>query len=145
MTITSHQIHSVLRTYGKQLRRGLKLNRIRQIDEGEAVDQVRISSEAKRRQVVEQVASEILLRMTDPAAQSGDVQRRIVRDLSEELGTPVQLAFNENDGLFDINLLDPETGRASGRLEGEDRIKTNNRLVEIARKVVDETTLKGKQ
>ena len=50
MTITSNQIHSVLRTYSKQLKRGLRLNRIRQMETAGSVDTISISAEAKRKQ-----------------------------------------------------------------------------------------------
>ncbi|MEW5722980.1 MAG: DVU0524 family FlgM-associated protein [Thermodesulfobacteriota bacterium] len=141
MTITSHQIHNVLRTYGKQLRRGLRLSRIRSSETQPAVDKVQISSEARRKQVVQVVASEILLRLAN-GAQPDEVADRVLSTLNQEYGQPLEVAFDEEAGWFDFYVTDPATGQTR-KLEGEDKRNLNARLVNITETVVDATMLKG--
>ena len=143
MTITSHQIQSVLRTYSKQLRRGLRLNRIRQIESAKSMDKISISSEARRRQVVERVAAELMARLGGPGAADDDVAGRVMDSLSGEFGQPLQLEFDEETGRFDFDVLDEKTGAVVRRLEGEDKENMNSRLVTITEQVVDETMFKG--
>ncbi|MEW6263498.1 MAG: DVU0524 family FlgM-associated protein [Thermodesulfobacteriota bacterium] len=143
MTITSHQIHNVLRTYGKQLRRGLRLNRIKQADTSQPVDTIKISPEAKRAMVVERVAADILGRLADRSTGNTDVEQKVMDLLIKEYGRPVSLEFDEDKGRFEFNLLDSESGSVIETLAGEEADKLNSLLAQIAEQVVDQTMLKG--
>lgn len=143
MTISSHQIHNVLRTYGKQLRRGLRINRMKQIEAGHSGDKVQISSEAKRMQVVERVASEILLGFANPEDKLGEPQKEVLNTLNEEYGEPLSLAFHQESGKFAFAVLDRKTGEPVKSLIGEESEKMNSRLVEITENMVDQTMIKG--
>ncbi len=137
MTITSHQIHSVLRTYGKQLRRGFRLNRMKATNTVESVDRIRISPEAKRMQVIDRVASEILFRLTEPSGQWGDVEKEIVTTLSKEYGQALRLSYNADKEVFQFSAIAEETGETIKVLEDEEAAFLQNRLVDITRSVVD--------
>jgi hypothetical protein len=141
MTITSHQIHSVLRTYGKQLRRGMRINRMRAAEAAAGPDRVKISSEAKRRQVVERVASEILFRLADPGDKRQGVEKEIVDRLSQAFGRPLELSFDHEQGLFKFHVVDADTGYVSDTVTGEDAERLQHILVDVTRETVDQTMM----
>ncbi|MFH1140015.1 MAG: DVU0524 family FlgM-associated protein [Pseudomonadota bacterium] len=143
MTITSHQIQSVLRTYGKQLRRGMRLNRIKSAESGQAVDKLDISPEARRRQVVERVASEMVYRLSDPEARTEGVGLEIVNELSQDYGQPLTMSYNEEEGDFEFMAVDSESGQIIDEVDPGEKEKLNRRLMEITRKKVDQTMVKG--
>ena len=141
MTISSQQIHNVLRTYGKQLRRGLQLNRAKQAESGEKADKVSISSNAKRMMVVERVAEEIQLRLADPSTSNGEVEQQIIASLAEEYGQPLQLNYDPVHGRFKFDVIDESTGETVKSLTPEETETINQRLVQITRDMVNRTML----
>jgi len=141
MTISSQQIQSVLRTYGKQLRRGFRLNRMKAANAAESVDRIRISPEAKRLQVIDRVASEILFRLTEPNAQWGEVEREIVDTLSNEYGQALKLSYDSEKEVFQFGVIDEESGEIIKMLEDEEAAFLQNRLVDITRSLVDRNML----
>jgi hypothetical protein len=141
MTISSQQIHNVLRTYGKQLRRGLRLNRMKQAESVGTPDQVRISSEAKRMMVVERVAAEILLRLADPVNNKGEVEREIISSLNKEYGQPLRLGFDSEHDRFKFDVIDESTGEIVKSLTSEETMQLNQRLAQITKETVDRTML----
>lgn len=70
MTISTQQIHTVLRTYNKQL----KLSGVNRYNKGtlpqSMKDEVEISMEGKRQQIYKQTANHILQKLTSNAAAS---------------------------------------------------------------------------
>ena len=140
MSITSHQIHSVVRTYGKQLRRGMRLNRIKNIEVSQAADKINISAEAKRIQVVERVASEIMFRLAEPAGERGKVEKEILDVLNADYGRTLDLSYNDESGRFSFAELD-EDGEVVRVLDAEESEKLNERLVKITEDVVDRTMM----
>ena len=143
MTISSHQIHSVLRTYGKQLRRGIRINRIKQVEAEQAEDRVQISSDAKRRMVVERVSAQLLMGMAGPGPRNEEVEEEIVSTLEEEYGQPLGLAFDTKNSRFKFNVLDAKNGETIRTIEGEEADQLNERLVDLTEKYVDRTMVKG--
>ena len=141
MTISSHQIHSVLRTYGKQLRRGIRLNRMKNVNAAESGDRIRISPEAKRLQVIDRVASEILFRLSEPSAQWGDVEKEIMATLSKEYGHALALSYHAAKEVFQFSIMDEKSGEIIKALDDEEAAFLQNRLVEITRSVVDRNML----
>ena len=141
MTITSQQIHSVLRTYGKQLRRGQRLNRIRSAESKDPVDTIQISPQAKRQQVVDRVASDILSRMADQGPGDNDVERDIMKALSAEYGRQVDMRYNSQSGRFDFYDVS-SGGQAKPTAVGPaDQERLNSLLQDTARRVVDRTMI----
>ncbi|OGW17588.1 MAG: hypothetical protein A3G93_13725 [Nitrospinae bacterium RIFCSPLOWO2_12_FULL_45_22] len=65
MSISLSQIHSVLKTYNRQLKLEKTNNPTRKEDySSEVIDNVTISSEAKKRQLIEQILSQAVERFT---------------------------------------------------------------------------------
>ena len=141
MTISSHQIHSVLRIYGQQFKRGMGLAKMREADPEQSVDKIQISPEAKRRQVVEQVATEILGHLADSGSNAGDVEQEIMDTLSREFGQQLSLGFDETGGSFRFDIVDAEAGEISGSVDGEQAEELSRRLIEITRDTVDRTMI----
>ncbi|MFH1092193.1 MAG: DVU0524 family FlgM-associated protein [Pseudomonadota bacterium] len=141
MTISSHQIHSVLRTYGKQLRRGQRLNRIKQVETQQPIDTIKISPEAKRKRVIEQVAVEILNRLADQGVRGEEVEKTIVGALSQEYGRPLTLRYDPAKGRFNFLVLDEDKPGGIKPLDEKETEGLNRRLVEITEEVVDRTML----
>ena len=142
MSISSNQVHNVLRTYGKQLRRGLRLNRVKAFEPGvTTTDKVNISSEAKRKQVVERVASEIMFRLTDPTGTRGTMENEIMAKLSEEYGQTLSVNFDSSTNrlLFYATASDQEG--AVKKLDNEQAARLERRLMEITTQMVDQTML----
>ena len=140
MTITTYEINNVLRTYGKQLRRGVRLNKIRQ-DESQQADQINISPEAKRQTVVEQVAAEIIFRMAASDRKEGGVEQEILRAVSNEYGQPLNVTFDRATESFEFHVVDTEKGEVVKTLAPEESASLNHRMTELARQIVDRTLL----
>jgi hypothetical protein len=142
MSISSHQIHNVLRVYGKQFRRGLKLNRIKKMETSENVDQIKISPEAKRRQVVDRVAAEIMFRLADPQEGGGDVEREVLSTLKQEFGRELEFTYNIEAGKFNFGATGADKeGNESELLSEEENETLNQRLTEITRDIVNRTMI----
>jgi hypothetical protein len=143
MTITSNQIHSVLRTYSKQLKRGLRMNRIRQMESAGSVDTISISAEAKRKQVVRHVAAELLFRLAESGLPADEVDEKVLGTLAKEYGRPLRIALDKETGHFDFEVVDEKTGEVLGRPTVDEKESLNHRLTAITEEVVDETMFKG--
>lgn len=141
MTITSHQIHNVLRTYGKQLRRGARLNRVRQVEMGQLADKISISPEAKRQQVVERVASEMIFRLANQDLRSGGVEKEILATLSREYGQPLNVTYDQSSASLSFNVVDTDRGEVVRTLDGEEAEGLRQRLAEVTHQIVDRTML----
>ena len=143
MSISSHQIHSVLRTYSKQLKRGQRLNRVKQTEGNSAADKIQISAEAKRLRVVEKVASEILGRMAENGGNGGEVEKGLVDKLSQDYGQELSLTYNREAGNFSFHVVSTEQDSETLELDAEETERLNNQLSEIAKDFVDRTMLRG--
>ncbi len=141
MTISSQQIHSILRTYGKQLSRSARLNKVRSTEAEQTAEPVKVSAEAKRNQVVERVAAELIARLTNPEVQKDGVGRQVMDALQEEYGQPLRVAFQKSTGRFAFSVVDVEKGEVSGTVTGKDAEQLERRLVEITRQIVDSNML----
>jgi len=143
MTISPHQIHNVLRTYGKQLRRGDRLARIQTPESGSIEEKSRISPESKRQQVVGRVAAEIIFRLAAQSEKKDGAEKEALSALSREYGQPLRVTYDRSGGVFSFHVVDPERGEIVKNLDREESERLYNRLVEITRQAVDRTMLKG--
>ena len=143
MTINSQQIHSVLRTYGKQLRRGIKINQIKEMESAESSDKIQISPEAKRKMVVEKVAAEILLGMTAPGGPYQEAKKELTEEISQDYGRSLSFEFDAKEGRFRFKIMDSAGENALSVVEGEDADVLNAKLIDMAKNMVDRTMVKG--
>ncbi|MBF0530598.1 MAG: hypothetical protein HQK55_15285 [Deltaproteobacteria bacterium] len=143
MTISSYQVHNVIRTYGKQLKRGLRLNKTGSSGSGESVDKVNISAEAKRNLVVERVATEIMNALASQGRDASNMTEEVISSLSDEYGQPLEATFDKSTGQFQFQALDPQTGQVQKNLDKEDSDRLNARLTKLTEEIVDRNMLKG--
>nr|WP_203529296.1 DVU0524 family FlgM-associated protein [Pseudodesulfovibrio sp. JC047] len=126
----------MLRTYGKQLTNAKRLARFRQtMDDGEP--QKDLSRQAKRRELVERIAHEIIENLivnSDPPP----VVKAILAQLEQELGHRYFFEYSLEGG--DVQIFE-ETYRGSQGLDEMERDEVMRRLWEITLSKVDDTML----
>ena len=94
MGITPYQINNVLRVYGEQLRRGRISNRQRSV--ANSPDKISISVEARRESIVDDIASNIVERITHFEPYE-NVESEQGKPLSNDEGRQMKFIFKEID------------------------------------------------
>ncbi|MFZ5586621.1 MAG: DVU0524 family FlgM-associated protein [Thermodesulfobacteriota bacterium] len=142
MTITSFQVQNILRTYAKQLSRGQRLARRRMASEPQPADQVNISIEARRKQVIEKITAEIVsnigYRAPGLGGGPGGLEDSALKRLSQEYGRSLDIGQDENTGLLRFMVREPETGEVLQVLGQEESADLQERLFVITQQIVDE-------
>jgi alkanesulfonate monooxygenase SsuD/methylene tetrahydromethanopterin reductase-like flavin-dependent oxidoreductase (luciferase family) len=129
----------MLRTYGRQVTTSRRLARYRRTLQAAGMeDEVRISREAKRRELVGRVTAEIVENCIVTGSDTPVVEE-IKADLEEELGYPLLFAYPPEDQELQIFRLDAKNGPAE--IIGEEKAVVFKRLWELALEKVDETML----
>jgi hypothetical protein len=137
MVISTYQVNNVLRVYGDQLRQ----NRLSGKEKGGDVrspDKIDISSEAKRKAIIDKIASDIVARITQYGPHE-NVEKDVFKKLEDEYGanlaisrnTPTDLIFKVIDG----------NGETINSLSVEDSQFLRYKLEEITRDVVDKNMM----
>lgn len=140
MTITSYQIQNVLRTYGRQLLRGKLRNRTAQDLNGSGSEGT-LTREAKRKQVIDQIAKEVLRKITLEGVFS-DTGKEALAKLSQEIGQPLEI-IPAIEGDWEFSLI-PASEPA---LVMKEAIAPSNsealkeRLYQITYEIIDQNTL----
>jgi hypothetical protein len=137
MTITTYQVQNILRTYGRML--GRKRRTAQGVEESSAqtpLDRVDISSGAKRRQVINKIAQEIIGQVTNQPVGRSQNENDALGELSRETGRNLE-AFRSQEGGFRFAVVDPETKTILEELSPEENQRLEERLGEIARAIVD--------
>ncbi|WP_428560111.1 MAG: DVU0524 family FlgM-associated protein [Solidesulfovibrio sp. DCME] len=139
MTAIPYQVRAMLRTYGRQVTTARRLARYRRsLAAAGAEDEVRISREAKRRELVGRVAAEIVENCIVTGSDSPVVEE-IKAELEEELGYPLVFAYPPEEQEMQIfRVDDPQSPR---QLTGEAKTAVFERLWELALEKVDATML----
>lgn len=142
MTITSYQVQNILRTYAKQLSRGQRLARSRAASEPRPADQVHISIEARRKQVIEKITSEIVVnigaRLPGLGRALGDVEEQALKQLSEEYGKPLEIFQDERTGQLMFKVISAEDGTVLYNLGGEESAGLQERLYNVTQEIIDQ-------
>ena len=139
MTAIPYQVRAMLRTYGRQVTTSRRLARYRRTLQAAGVeDEVRISREAKRRELVGRVAAEIVENCIVTGSDTPIVED-IKSELEGELGYPLLFAYPPEDQELQLFRLDTENGPEE--LVGEEKALVFKRLWELALEKVDETML----
>ncbi|MBW2061036.1 MAG: hypothetical protein JRI95_05655 [Deltaproteobacteria bacterium] len=141
MTVTLSQIQKVMQVYGKQVRKGVRLKQGSAAEQSKPADQLRVSAEVKRKQVVERVASEIIIHLINGNFQAGGVENEIMTRLSREYGEPLNLSQDIASGQLIFHTVDHERGEIIQTLDNRESGKLAQRMIEITREMVDQTML----
>lgn len=131
-------VRIMLKTYGKQLSSAKRLARFRHaLRMSQAQDLVSISQQAKRRELVERVAREIMENLI-VNGEGNPVVGEILERLTAQTGWPVIFEYPLDGG--DLRVL-RETPEGPLELAPEDKARLMQALWEITLAKVDETML----
>lgn len=136
MNGSSANVRTMLRTYGKQLTSAKRLARFRQALGGSPPED-NISKQAKRRELVQRIAHEVIENLIVNATHS-PVVAAILAQLESEFGHRYLFEYPV-DGP-DVQIL-RETEHGPHELAGTERSKVMQRLWEITLSKVDDTML----
>jgi hypothetical protein len=136
MSATSANVRTMLRTYGKQLSSAKRLARFRQAIGGlEPMDD--IAKQAKRRELIQRIAHEVIENLIVNASPS-PVVKAVLGQLERDMGEQLVFEYPIEGG--DVQVL-RETQSGPQEVTGPERDKIMRRLWEIALSKVDGTML----
>lgn len=137
MVLSLYQVNNVLRVYGDQLRQNRTSSRPKSIN-NRSPDRISISTEAKRKVIINKVTSDIVDRITQYGPQD-NVEKEVFERLENEYGahlaitrtTPTDLIFKVVD----------ENGETVNSLSIEDSEFLRYKLEEITKDTVDKNIM----
>lgn len=138
MVVQPVNVRLMLRTYGKQLTSAKRLARFkRALALSGAQDMVSISREARRKELVERIAQEVIENLL-VNGQDNPVVTRVLTDLEQELGERVLFDYPLDGGEVQILRQTPEGPQ---EVIPDEKLRIMRRLWEITLDNVDETML----
>ena len=133
MVVSAYQVNNVLRVYKGQLRQSRLVNRVN-AGTTQIPDKISISAEAKRKAVIEKVASDIFNRITQYGP-NNDVEKEVFGKLETEFGENLAVAQGGASDL-EFKVLD-DRGETVHSLSLEDSEILSYKLREITKETVD--------
>jgi len=133
MVLSVYQVNNVLRVYKDQLRHGRTMNR--SVDSNKPLpDKISISTEAKRKILVDKIASDIAGRITSNGPQD-NIEKEVFKKLENEYGTQLDIDEEESNDLIFKSI--DESGETIKSLSIEDSQFLAHKLHDIARDTVE--------
>ena len=133
MVISTYQVNNVLRVYGEQLRQN-RLSDNEKSGDARSPDKIDISSEAKRKAIVDKIASDIVDRITQFGPHE-NVEKEVFKRLEDDYGANLAVAGNGSTDLI-FKVID-EDGETMNSLSLEDSKFLRYKLQEITRDTVN--------
>ena len=133
MVISTYQVNNVLRVYGEQLRHN-RLSGKERTGDAHSPDKIDISSEAKRKAIVDKIASDIVDRITQFGPHE-NVEKEVFKKLEGEYGAQLALAGKGSTDLI-FKVID-EDGETMNSLSIEDSKFLRYKLQEITKDTVN--------
>ncbi len=133
MVITNFQVQHILRTYSQQLAHGSRISKNKAQKSSFQKDEVTLSSESKKRWVVDRIAQEIIDQLASGSEPSPTVAE-LRNQLSSEYGRPLEVSRGEDQALVFKGLDEGHSMFESLPPAENERMK--NRIVEIAHAIV---------
>jgi hypothetical protein len=135
MQIPSYQIQNVLKVYSRQLSQGkiLGKNKFATPDTVSA-DSVSISSEGKRKAIIDKVASNIVDRIITEGPKEKN-EEEITSQIEKELGKKINFTTKKNQ--FTYTKIDENNQKATHTLSVEDSKFIVDRMTELAKEVAN--------
>ncbi len=131
-------VRLMLRTYGKQLTSAKRLARFkRALALSGAQDQVSISREARRKELVERIAQEVIENLL-VNGQDNPVVTRVLAELEQEMGERVLFDYPLDGGEVQLLRLSPAGPQ---EIVPDEKMRILRRLWEITIQNVDDTML----
>ena len=138
MTINTYQVHNVLRAYGKQLTTGRRVARQAAKEVPAPSDKITISSEARRKSVVDKVTSDIIDRIYQEGP-SQALEKEVFKELEDEFGNPLSIGRQGTEMVF--KAIGKRVGKEIQDLSAQDSDRLRIRLEEIMRDKVQQNML----
>jgi hypothetical protein len=135
MHISGYHVHNVLRAYGKQLSLSRRGVRSKSQMPPEQTDNITISTEARRKAVIEKVTADIVERVVRTGPRDL-IEEEAFRQLEKEYGSDLSLEDNGSAELV-FKVIDREKGEEVKKLSIEDSKALKNRLEEITKTKID--------
>ncbi|MFP4316541.1 MAG: DVU0524 family FlgM-associated protein [Desulfovibrionales bacterium] len=138
MTINSLLVKNVLQTYGRQLGSARRLARFSQaMQQAGTEDAVTLSREARRKQMVERIAREIVDNLL-VSGSSNPVVQEIKDELNQDFDEQFLFSYSPTRGELDIL---KKVDSTMVRIEGRERETVLARLWALTLEKVDETMI----
>ena len=137
MVIPLYQVNNVLRVYGDQLRQNWTLNKPK-VENSRQPDTINISSEAKRRVIVDKVSSEIVGKITKYGP-NDDVEKEIFKKLEDQYGANLEVTDKGSSDLI-FKVID-DGGETINSLSIEDSKFLQYSLKNITKDLVDKNMM----
>jgi hypothetical protein len=142
MNVTSFQVQRVLRTYGRQLNRNRQFLQHQPKPDPQQTDSVTISTKARRLQVLESIATNLVRNMGRQET-SQEVESEALARLSQEYGETLAIVGAEEDNLG-FAVVDPNDHLMQSRLSREESEKLQTKLAAIILEIIDRNMI-GRQ
>lgn len=133
MVISTYQVNNVLRVYGDQLRHGKASERTGESQQSSG-DRLDISGGAKRKVLVDRIASKIVDRILNDGPHD-EMEKQVIKKLQDEYGATLSVSPEEARG-FLFKVID-EKGEALHSLSIGDSSFLTQKLKEITTETVD--------
>jgi len=135
MQIPSYQIQNVLKVYSRQLSQGKIISRNKFGTASKvSADSVTISSEGKRKAIIDKVAANIVDRIVTEGPKEKN-EEQITSQIEKELGKKINFTKNKNQ--FTYTVIDENNQKSTHTLSVEDSKFIVKRMTELAREVAD--------
>lgn len=135
MQIPSYQIQNVLKVYSRQLSQGKILSRNKFGNANKvSADSVTISSEGKRKAIIDKVAANIVDRIITEGPKEKS-EEKITHQIEQELGKKINFAKDKNQ--FTYTVINENNEKVTHTLSVEDSKFIVKRMTELAREVAD--------
>ena len=143
MNVTSFQVQRVLRTYGRQLSRNRQFLQHQPRSEPRQPDSVTISAKARRLQLLQGVATN-LIRNMGRQKESNEVESEALAQLSQDYGETLVILGTEDDNMR-FAVLDPEKDSLPRALSREESEQLQAKLARITMEIVDRNMMGGRE
>ena len=141
MNVTPFEVQRVLRTYGRQLSRNRQFLQHQPRSEPVQPDSVTISTKARRLQLLEGIATNLIHNMGRQDT-SDEVEIEALARLSEEYGETLVILGHEDEKLR-FAVLDAENNSLQRSLSQEESEHLHGKLAEITMKIFDRKMMGG--
>jgi hypothetical protein len=135
MFVSSYQIHNVLNVYSKQLSQDRNTQKLKPENEKQQLDQINLSTEGKRRAIIERVAQDILNKISRYGSKSE--MRTQEQDQSRENAKNRLDPDNKKETGFVFNVIDDFNKKTTTALSVKDTKFLIDRLEQLAKDAVE--------
>ena len=101
MSISTYQVHNVLRAYGKHLSQSRRVLHDKSVVRPKPADRISISAQARRKAVIDKVTSDIINRIVREGP-GNDMEQEVFSQLQDEYGNSLSVKEGDSDLVFKV-------------------------------------------